>query len=137
MQHLGAEGGTENYDGQNVRNEDERHVTLQICPLKHFPPFFLKYESNKRPNPVREPRGVAVPDAFQATVHSTSSPISPIVPLFRSQGTHPVTGQSLPSLCSSPDRVPLRKDAPNKAEAASHTSFSFQVVNNNYHISTD
>lgn len=107
----------------------------QICPVQAVPQGFLVYASDSRPNPVLQPRGSQVLDALQASLTSITSPVEPSTPLYRPQGTHPVTGQALPPLLNNPGRLATGEDTAALSNTIASTAFAFQVINNNYNIS--
>lgn len=108
----------------------------QLCPIQALPEGFLSYESDLRPNPLFEARGSKILDTFQESLLLLTSAVKSTEPLYHPQGTHPVTGQALPPLLNCPTRLATGEDIASLSNTISRSSFAFQVINNNYHVST-
>lgn len=108
----------------------EESANQQLCPLQSLPPEFLCFTRSERPNPVTQERGKAVLDSFQALILSSRSKILPSQRLFVPQGTHAITGQSLPPLYNNASSIATGDDTATLSRNDCRSSFAFQVINN-------
>lgn len=106
----------------------------QLCPLRQFPDTFLHFDPDNRPNPLRSERGSHVLNLYQATMMNFESQVPQNELLFAPQGVHPGTGQALPPLFNSKTERATGENI--SSLSMTGKPFSFQVVNNNYNIST-
>ena len=108
--------------------------TQQLCPIESLPTSFLRFQPDRRRNPINTPRGSTILNEFKASLNSIESDLDSNKPLYLPQGTHPLTGQALLPLLNNPSRLARGDDTVALSNTISSSSFAFQVINKNYNI---